>query len=212
MSNFLTSKLFIKFIYRFVRTYAWTFRLTVENEKTWMDHVDAGGRVLLCCWHQQFFSFIRYFKTYSRFRPSLMISRSKDGEIIAGVAELTGWITARGSSSKGGKTALQKMIQNLKENGLAAHIIDGPRGPAGIVKKGAIYLAHDAGAIIVPMYAVADKAWYFKSWDRFCVPKPFAKVTIRYGEMIKIRTNADDDLIEKQRKHLEDTMRPGLHN
>jgi len=96
MSNFLTSKLFIKFIYRFVRTYAWTFRLTVENEKTWMDHVDAGGRVLLCCWHQQFFSFIRYFKTYSRFRPSLMISRSKDGEIIAGVAELTGWITARG--------------------------------------------------------------------------------------------------------------------
>jgi len=62
------------------------------------------------------------------------------------------------------------------------------------------------------MYAVADKAWYFKSWDRFCVPKPFAKVTIRYGEMIKIRTNTDDDLIEKQRKHLEDTMRPGLHN
>jgi lysophospholipid acyltransferase (LPLAT)-like uncharacterized protein len=211
MANFLTSTIFIKFLYRFIRTYAATFRLTVENEKPWMDHVDAGGRVLLCCWHQQFFSFIRYFKAYSQYKPSLMISKSKDGEIIAGIAELTGWITARGSSSRGGKTALQKMIQNLKKNGLAAHIIDGPRGPAGIVKKGAIYLAQDADAMIVPMYAIAKKAWYFNSWDRFCLPKPFSKVIIRYGEMIKIQTNGDHGLIEKNRKFLEDIMRPGLH-
>ena len=74
------------------------------------------------------------------------------------------------------------MIQNLKENGLAAHIVDGPRGPAGIVKKGCIYLAKDADAVIVPMYTVAKKAWYFNSWDRFFLPKPFSKVIIRYGD------------------------------
>ena len=212
MKNFLTSKIFIKFLYRFTRIYAWTFRLTVENEKPWMDHIDAGGRVLLCCWHQQFFAFIRYFKEYRQYKPSLMISKSKDGEMIAGVAELTGWLTARGSSSKGGMSALQNMIQNLKKNGLAAHIVDGPKGPAGIVKKGCIYLAKDADAMIVPMYAIAKKAWYFNSWDRFFLPKPFSKVIIRYGDMIKIETNGDNDLIEKQRENLEDTMRPALHN
>ena len=177
-----------------------------------MDHVNAGGRVLLCCWHQQFFSFIRYFKEYSQYKPSLMISKSKDGEIIAGVANLTGWVTARGSSSRGGISALQKMIQQLKENGLAAHIIDGPRGPAGIVKKGAIYLAQDADAMIVPMYAIAKKAWYFNSWDRFCLPKPFSKVIIRYGDMIKAPKNDDNGFIEKHRKHLEETMRPALYH
>jgi len=212
MTNFLTSPIVIKFLYRFIRIYASTFRLTVENEKPWMNHVDSGGRVLLCCWHQQFFSFIRYFKTYSRYNPSLMISKSKDGEMIAGVAELTGWITARGSSSKGGISALKNMIQNLKANGLGAHIVDGPKGPAGIVKKGCIYLARDADAMIVPMYAIAKKAWYFKSWDRFFLPKPFSKVIIRYGDMIKAPENDDNGFIEKHRKHLEDTMRPALYH
>ncbi len=50
----------------------------------------------------------------------------------------------RGSSSKGGRSALSGMILKLKETGLAAHIVDGPRGPAGVVKPGAVRLASAA--------------------------------------------------------------------
>lgn len=212
LANVLKSKLFIKFLYRFIRLYSSTFRLTIENEKPWMDHVNTGGRVLLCCWHQQFFSFIYYFKEYGKYKPSLMISRSKDGELIAGIAELTGWVAARGSSSKGGMSALKNMIQNLKKTGLAAHIVDGPRGPAGIVKKGAVFLALDADAMMVPMYAIAEKAWFFNSWDCFLLPKPFSKVIIRYGEMIKAPENDDDDIVEQHRKRLEETMQTALYH
>jgi len=57
----ITSKPFLFFLYWFIRLYSATFRLTVENEKQWLNHIHSGGRVLLCVWHQQFFSAIRYF-------------------------------------------------------------------------------------------------------------------------------------------------------
>ena len=210
MKKILTSKKTIWITYRLIRLYSLTFRLRVENEGPWIDHIQAGGRVLLCTWHQHFFSFIRYFKNYRKFGPSLMISQSSDGEIIAGVANLSGWHTVRGSSSKNGTPALREMIERLKNTGLAAHILDGPRGPAGIVKRGAIYLAIGADAAIVPVIAVAENAWYFKSWDRFMLPKPFSKVAIRYGDLIPLPKSDTDDQIEGLRIHLQDVLLPSL--
>jgi lysophospholipid acyltransferase (LPLAT)-like uncharacterized protein len=210
MKKILTSKKTIWLTYHLIRLYSLSFRLRVENEGPWIDHIQAGGRVLLCTWHQHFFSFIRYFRNYRKFGPSLMISQSSDGEIIAGVANLSGWHTVRGSSSRNGTPALREMIQRLKNTGLAAHILDGPRGPAGIVKRGAIYLAIGADAAIVPLTAVAENAWYFKSWDRFMLPKPFSKVTIRYGDLIPLTKSDTDDEIEGLRIRLQDILLPSL--
>lgn len=207
---FLTSDLFISFLYRFVRAYSWTFRLTVENEKEWTDYLKNGGSVLLCTWHQQFFSAIRYFQNYKVFNPLIMISQSSDGKIVAGVAERTGWNTVRGSSSRGGKEALKIMITNLKQSKLAAHIVDGPKGPSGKVKPGVIRLAHATGAVIVPFSVSAEKAWYFNSWDKFLLPKPFAKVLLRFGKMNKFEKVKERGAFEGQRKQLEDIMLPAL--
>lgn len=206
----LASKVFTWFVFRFIQIYSWTLRLQVENEAQWRDHLEANGRVLLCCWHQQFFCFIRHFRSYRKHRPSLMISKSSDGEMIAGVATLSGWHAVRGSSSKGGREALASMVARLRETGLAAHILDGPRGPIGQVKSGAIYLAQGAGACIVPVYAIADNAWIFNSWDRFFLPKPFSRVIIRFGEMLTVSKTSDPEQFEVQRKKLEDTMLPNL--
>lgn len=101
-----------------------------------MDYRKNGGAVLLCIWHQQFFPAIRPFKKLKTFNPTIMNSQSKDGEIVAKTSSLCGWNSVRGSSSKGGLEALKKMITNLKEKKLAAHILDGPKGPSGIVKAG----------------------------------------------------------------------------
>jgi lysophospholipid acyltransferase (LPLAT)-like uncharacterized protein len=197
-------------LYYMVRAYSWTFRLRVENEKPWLDYLQEGGRVLLCSWHQQFFSAIGYFKSYESYRPALMISQSKDGDIIAGIAEKSGWHTVRGSSSRNGGQALKEMIGQLQLTGLAAHIVDGPKGPAGIIKAGAVSLARAAGAVVVPIYTAADRAWYFKSWDRFMLPKPFAKVYLRYGDMLDLSTGEGDEAFEGHRVRLQQIMQPGL--
>jgi hypothetical protein len=190
--------------------YSWTFRFTVENEREWKTHIENGGRVVLYTWHQQFFSAIRHFKTYEPYRPSLMISQSSDGDIIAGIARLSGWHPVRGSSSKEGRKALREIIKCLKASGLAAHIMDGPRGPIGKVKPGAIQLALIGDAVIVPFYVSADRAWFFNSWDKFFVPKPFARVHLRFDAPIQLFRSKSEADFEHQRKRVEERMVPEL--
>jgi len=175
-----------------------------------MDYYKSGGSIILCTWHQHFFAAIRHFQNYRSFKPALMISKSSDGEIIADVAEKSGWHTVRGSSSSGGKEALRKMIDHLSQTRLAAHIVDGPKGPAGTVKAGVVQLAHAADAAIIPFYVSADRAWYFNSWDSFFIPKPFARVVISFGEMIKFTPAENLATFESQRLYLEKIMRPEL--
>ncbi len=206
----MRSKLFQVFLFFLIRAYSKTFQFKIENDDEWLALVKKGQCVLLCGWHQQFFSAIAYFKKYSNYSPGIMISRSVDGEVIAGVAKLTGWKPVRGSSSKGGKSALIKMIEYLKRSKLAGHIMDGPRGPMGIIKAGAIRIALEANAVIVPFYVEADRAWYFRSWDRFFIPKPFAKVVLRYDKMIKLASISDEETFESQRKLVENIMLKGL--
>ena len=206
----MRSDLFIAFLYRFIRAYSSTLRLQIENEEPWLSHIQAGGSVLLCAWHQQFFSAIHHFQNYRRFKPSIMISQSNDGAMIAGVAERTGWHTVRGSSSKGGAAALRDAITHLKMSKLAAHIVDGPRGPAGKVKAGVIRLAHQTGSVIVPFNVSAANGWYFNSWDKFLLPKPFSKVRLEFGPLLKFDPTNDAAAFEDQRIRLENIMRPTL--
>ena len=167
-------------MYRFIRLICATYRLKLENEQVWFDEIERGNTILLCCWHQQFFAAIRHFKKYKRWKPSIMISASKDGDLIASVAEKTGWRTIRGSSSRQARAALLGIIRELKKSPLGVHIVDGPRGPMGQIKPGLVFLAQANSAKIVPFHITANKAWHFNSWDYFMIPKPFTKVTIHF--------------------------------
>ena len=140
-----------------------------------------------------------------------MSSKSLDGQIAAGVAKQAGCYTVWGSSSNSASAALKEMIHRLKDYRFALHILDGPRGPAGVVKAGAIAIAHGAGAVIVPGVVIADRAWYLHSWDRFMIPKPFARVTIKFFPKIELPSVMDKAEYENQRKRLEIIMQPYLH-
>ncbi len=205
------TRFFIWFSYYFIRLYSATFKVEIENEERWKTLLASGKTILLCAWHQQFFSVIRYFKTYSKYNPGLMISQSKDGDLIAGVAQKTGWKTARGSSSRGGKQALNAMIDHLNTYKLGAHLLDGPTGPMGKVKAGVIKMAQETDAVLVPFYTSSNNAWFFNSWDRFMLPKPFSKVTLCFGDDIHFEKKETQKNFEIRRKFLEDTMLPALH-
>lgn len=124
------------------------------------------------------------------------------------MAKRRGWHAIRGSSLRDGREALKKMIHRLRQSGLAAHILNGPKGPAGIVKTEVIQLAHSADVVIIPFYTSADRAWYFDSWDNFFLPKHFARVVISFGNMIKLAPAADAITFERQRLDLERMMVP----
>lgn len=211
VKSIIYTRPFIILAYYFVRIYSATFRFKIVNEDRWKNLLKEGETVLLCTWHQQFFSAICHFRTYARYNPGLMISQSNDGDLISGVANRVGWHTPRGSSSRGGKQAMEAMIEHLKTYGFGGHVLDGPRGPIGKVKAGIIKMAQESDAVIVPFFTSADKSWFFSSWDRFMLPKPFSRVYLTFGEPIRIGDVSDPDDFEAQRKDLETLMTPGLH-
>jgi len=198
-------------LYWAMRLYSAMFRLKIENESQWLDYLEQGGKVLLCLWHQHLFMAVWLLPRYKKYQLGVMVSKSLDGDIATRIIETAGSFSVRGSSSRGGGGALKEIISRMKQYRLAAHVLDGPRGPAGIVKDGAITIAHGADAAIVPFGMRADRAWYLKSWDRFMIPKPFAHVTIIFYPKIKLPPLKAEKDFEDQRKSLEKMMQPYLY-
>lgn len=209
-SRIVKSPIFLDFFYGVIRAYCRTFRVRVINDAPWRDYLQKGGSLLFCVWHQQVFPTLAYIRRFRELSPPLMISLSNDGDIGAGIVHRAGWTPVRGSSSKGSMKALKQMIRELRRSRMAGHIVDGPRGPAGTVKPGAISLALAARAAIVPVSIFADRAWFFNSWDRFMLPRPFAGIRIVFGEMIHLSGADRKTDVEIWRRHLEDVMQPGL--
>jgi lysophospholipid acyltransferase (LPLAT)-like uncharacterized protein len=88
--------------------------------------------------------------------------------------------------------------------------VDGPKGPAGVIKSGVASLARATGAVVVPVYTTSDRAWYFNRWDRFMLPKPFASVNLRFGEMLDLTSGVSDKDFELHRVRLQEIMQPFL--
>lgn len=206
-SRLSRSSVFFSLAYRLVMVYCSTLRTCVEGEENWLRPYKNGKRVILCAWHQQFFPTLGYFRRWRHFRPAIMVSRSADGDLVSKVVAKAGWRPVRGSSSKGGFQALREMIVCLKRVRLAGHILDGPQGPAGRIKPGIVLLALAADAAVIPVYLVAERAWQFNSWDRFLLPKPFSRITIRFDRPFYFHRGSAH---EAQRKTLEKRMRPAL--
>ena len=182
-----------------------TYRIRIINCEIERDILKRGHIPIYASWHQRFFSGITFFA--SRKPISIMISQSKDGELISRIVNVLGYYPVRGSSSKGGRQALRE-IQRLVQVGYkVGHIVDGPRGPLGIVKPGLLLIAQASQMPIVPVITSAEKKWVFNSWDRFMVPKPFSRVIIRFSDEIRIPKTLQHSDFEKKRLFIENTLK-----
>ena len=157
-----------------------TWRVTVHGRQALLDRAPEAMRVVLVLWHGQMLPLL-----WAHRQPTgVMISQHRDGEIIARVVERFGFFGVRGSSSRGGVRALLEGVQVLKRGADMAITPDGPRGPRHSFAPGALVLAHRAGVPVVSMVAHVDRKWQLRSWDGFEIPKPFARITIEYGEPV----------------------------
>ncbi len=122
-------------------------------------------------------------KLHRRGRTCVMVSHSRDGELQAAALATLGFDVVRGSSSRGGARALAAMVRRLREPGTdAVFAVDGPRGPYGVVKPGALALAEQARARVIPAGAAARRGVVLeRAWDRFVLPWPFTRVDIVLG-------------------------------
>ena len=207
-------RLFKRFLYRYLFPYgglllvkliSLTYRIKIVDPQNESDIMDKGKSLIYASWHQRFFPGIQFFAT--RKPISIIISKSRDGDFIARIVDILGWYPVRGSSSRGGSEALQK-VNELALNGYKiGHIVDGPQGPPEVIKAGLIRIAQVTGKPIVPTITSGQKKWVFNSWDRFMVPKPFSRVIIRFGKPICVSPDIGEDEFENNRVFVEQEMK-----
>jgi lysophospholipid acyltransferase (LPLAT)-like uncharacterized protein len=146
---------------------------------------------VLAFWHGEM---LPVWKTFAHSNASALISQSNDGSLLARLLEDWNYELVRGSSSKGGKEALERLAE-LAGRTLTLITPDGPRGPRHSFKAGAIIAAQRASVPLVlcrAQLASERDAWRFsRSWDKFCLPKPFARVTLVIDEPIRILLGDD---------------------
>ena len=192
--------------YYLLRLYLSFLRVRVVGEEAAHKQFSKYGRVIAAVFHQRFLPALAYVTKFRNFKPIVMISQSSDGELIASLASRLGLVPVRGSSTRGGRDALMAILRALKKNPGVIHIVDGPTGPKGVIKPGLMAMAQVAGAPIFPVIISAEKAWVMRSWDRFLVPKPFSKVTIRWGDPFPVPRGTRPEQLEELRKQVESLM------
>ncbi len=169
-----------------------TWKFKVQNEK-------PKGEVIYTFWHRNMVP-LMYFHRGENI--VILVSPSKDGELIAGPAKLFGYKFARGSSGKKGISGTKKMIKFAKNNSLAI-TPDGPKGPSEKLKDGVLFLSYLTKLPILPTAVDASKEVVFNSWDKFRLPKFFSKISISYGKPIYINSKEE---IKEKKKNLQNEL------
>jgi lysophospholipid acyltransferase (LPLAT)-like uncharacterized protein len=131
---------------------------------------------------------------WRRRRPTVvLVSLSRDGSMQARALALQGFQVVRGSSSRGGARGLAAVVRAMRRDGAdAAFAVDGPRGPRGVVKGGAVVAARAAGAVLVPIAGVVRRGIVLRrAWDQFAIAWPFTRVDVMLGDPVDPLTASD---------------------
>lgn len=167
----------------FLHMLARTWRIRVVNGEHVRELRRAGHTFIFALWHGQLLPLLWHHREEG---VRVLISEHRDGELVARTARSLGYGLIRGSSTRGAERALISLVRELQEGHEVAITPDGPRGPAATFASGALVAAQRSDSFILPVAASADRAWRLRSWDRFMIPKPFARVTVAYGPPAKV--------------------------
>ncbi len=184
-----------------------TYRIRVvgQEHRAKAETLHQGGSFCFALWHEQLFASILAHRG-QKFAP--LASLSSDGDIVTRVMKNYGFRTVRGSSSRGGPEARDQLVQVTEDGWFTAITVDGPRGPRRRVKGGIVDLARRTGVAVVPLTSTADRNWVMRSWDQFKIPKPFARIIVRYGEPIVVPADTQGLAFG----HIKNQIRDGLAN
>lgn len=162
-----------------IRALAATWRYSVRGAEQLHALRARRTPILFTLWHGQMLPLLWHHRDQG---VAVLVSEHRDGETIARVLQMMGYALIRGSTSRGAGRALLGIVRTLREGGDVAVTPDGPRGPRHRFAPGAAIAANRAAAPILPTVAHVDRFWRLKTWDGFIIPKPFARITVAYGE------------------------------
>ena len=179
------------------------------------DYVEriGGPRALIATtWHGEHFM-IPFVVPADRWKLVAMISRSRDGELNALVAEKLGASTIRASGGRNGEEVARRggvrgFVAALKalEDGAAIMITADVPKVAKVAGEGIVQIARRSGVPIVPLAAVTSRRKRLGSWDKAALNLPFGRFVMVFAEPITVSPDADAAEIEAKRLAVEESL------
>jgi lysophospholipid acyltransferase (LPLAT)-like uncharacterized protein len=164
-----------------------SLKTTFKNREVINTLENQNRNFILAFWHGQML-LAWYLHRNKNF--TALISKSKDGDLLAKILKHWRYNVVRGSSSKGGDVALGIMVDYAKNNESVVITPDGPRGPINRMKAGAVITAKKSKAPLILVGIGYNKKRVLKSWDKFEIPKFFSTVKAVYSDPVYV----DSDL------------------
>jgi hypothetical protein len=158
IKTFLMVNVLPPLIFMFLNLLRITLRIKQINSKNITDGWEKGDNFIFCFWHGRLL--MMPFANL-RGKGKVLISRHRDGELIARVMTFFGLGSIRGSFRKGTVSSIREIMNNLREGYDVAITPDGPKGPRYTVKDGIVELARLTGKSIVPITYGASKKKLF---------------------------------------------------
>lgn len=197
------TRLLAALVWAVARLIGFTARVRYVGRET-MDRVLASGTgAILVTWHGRTLMPANVLRKRGYW---VLISLSLDGDLQNCIFGRFGFQSIRGSTGRGGIRATLKLARILKDGGVLAFTPDGPRGPSHKAQLGVVVLAERSGCPVVPVGISARPRFLARSWDRYMVPAPFARVAWVVGDPITVAPNADDLDREATARRIEEAI------
>ena len=192
--------------FRLLQLGARTLRYEIDD-RAGMIGTPVSENFVGALWHNRLLIFPFVLRRFFFHRHgAALISASRDGELLADAIKRFGFDVVRGSSSRLGASAILQLADVLASGRDVVITPDGPRGPSYELGPGIIFLAQKSGAAVVPINMEYSSCWRIKSWDRFIVPRPFARVRVIIGAPYRVKSTSTDDEFEAERLRLQNAM------
>jgi len=192
--------------FRILQLWALTLRYKIEDRAGVVGKVTAQNYIA-SLWHNRLLIFPFVLRRFFPDRHgAALISASRDGELLADAIKRFDYDIVRGSSSRLGASAILQLSQTLASGRDVVITPDGPRGPVYELGPGIVFLAQKSGAAVVPVNIEYSSCWRLKSWDRFILPRPFAKVHVIIGSPHHVELSDTPEQFEAERQRLQQAM------
>ena len=173
------------------------------NEKSSPYVPPQDGTFIYCVWHDSLMM-----PLFMGAQPATiaLVGMHRDGTFLADSLKLLGIGCVRGSSSRGGGSAVRELLEISRLH----HIVltpDGPRGPRRQMKPGVAFLASRTGKPVIPTAFACRRAWSIGTgWTDLAIPKPWTTVFALTGEGIHVPANATREELEQHTQKIQDEM------
>jgi len=191
------------FFFLLINVIGRTARLEVHGWEHFEAAVSEGSAPIHVLWHDCILLAIYFWR---RRGIAYMASQSLDGEYISRFLQRFGFGAVRGSTTRGGVGAMVEMARLLRAGIHVGFTVDGPKGPARMVKLGALTLAKKSGQPILPFNVTASHRWLAPTWDKLQVPLPFVRARVEIAPLVKVPTDADEQTIQIKLEELQHVL------